>query len=153
MLNDDAIILLISVEVQNGELVDQASLVSDTSCPLSCDSPASKAEDISDIHLSAIDSATAKLTLDDTEASEAVTVMLGECHDSGPVSSENIIPIQEVKTDCSDSALPFTFETGDSAVCPQKKDAREIVSAFDGHFNFLQESLIDEECKSFEIVL
>lgn len=135
--------------VPNGESTNPASLTSDPPSPLSCNSTASANITESD-PTPTIESLAAKLTLDESEPTESVVnAANGQSDPCGHDSEVHCISTDEKMND-TNSVLPFTFETTESAaaVCPSKKDAREIVSAFDGHFNFLQESLIEEECKN-----
>jgi len=111
--------------------------------PLSCNSIVSDADSQTDSPPS-VEAITAKLTLDEPETSNSVAAINGNDLASSEVEDAHT----QQKSEETNPAQPFTFETADSGiVCAPKKDAREIVSAFDGHFNFLQESLIDEDCK------
>ena len=121
---------------------------SDSPSPLSCNSVVSDADSQSDApSIEAVEAVTAKLALDNPETSNSEAAITANGHDV--VASEVEVACTEDKSEETSLVQPFTFETAYSGiVCAPKKDAREIVSAFDGHFNFLQESLIDEECKS-----
>lgn len=135
--------------VPNGESTDPASLTSDPPSPLSCSNSTASGNNTQSDLPPAIETLASKLTLEESEPAEFTVNTVNGQADHCSCDSEVHCASTEEKLDNSDSALPFTFETAENAadVCTSKKDAREIVSAFDGHFNFLQESLIDEECK------